>query len=153
MGEKRDKRTVPLSRFCLRVTQRNWFFRFRPVSVLEVEQRVESCEAEHVHDVVVDVPECHLMSARLDVLEQAEQDAQSAGGDIVEFCAFDNEVFIVCLTQGGECLLGFGGGGGVELAFEGAEQNVVKGFDGGCHMDYDLIDFLRVNTFLCPIRS
>ena len=84
----------------------------------ELEEAGEACDGEDAADFFADVADAHFASHGLGVLQDAEEDAQAAGGDVLKFAAVEDDVVALAVVEHfalGGCL---GSGGGVETAFE-----------------------------------
>ena len=87
--------------------------------LLKLKQVDEPRDLKHVLDVVVHVAQGHFVSLGLILLEQVEQNAQSAGSDILQFLALDDDVIAFSLGDGLERLFDLDGSCGVERADKG----------------------------------
>ena len=99
----------------------------------EFEEVDESCHGEDVAQVGVHALDVDVAAFRLGVLEHAKEEAESAGGDVVECCAVEDDVLPGAVVERLQVLFALWCGGGVETTFENGNEFVVLLLDGCFH--------------------
>ena len=108
-----------------------------------LEQIVETCHLEHLLDAFVDATDEDLMAFALDILENIQEDAQSTGGDILQFAAVEDDVMIFAFEERQCGLVSLGGCSGVEPSVEVHYIVVVLFFKCRIHFLFILLRYAR----------
>jgi hypothetical protein len=101
----------------------------------ELKKIGEAGYREDLEEILVRANDGHLMTARLGLLENAEEDTQAAGGYVLQILAIEHNI----LVRGKDrldLLLRLGGDGGVESAFKEDYNLVILFFNSGFHIYY-----------------
>lgn len=101
-------------------------------SFSELEKIGEACQGEDFEKILVRTGDGHFMAARLGILENAEENAKTAGGDILQFLAVEYNI-LVHTKDSLDVFLRLRRGGGIEAAFKEDLNLVIMFFKSGFH--------------------
>lgn len=103
--------------------------------LFELEQGDEASHGEDLAQVVVQAADVNMAAVCLGTLQDAEEDTQTAGGNVLHLGAVKDDVVPSTVDEGLHILLNLWGRGGVETTFEIHYILVVLFFECCFHND------------------
>jgi hypothetical protein len=91
--------------------------------------------SEDLEEILIRANDGYLMAARLDLLENAEEDTQTAGGYVLQILTVEYDILIRSKDRL-DLFLRLGRNGGVESAFKEDYNLVILFFNSGFHIYY-----------------
>ncbi len=107
-----------------------------PYAILsELEEVGEAGHGEDLIDVGVHTGDDDAATFCLGILEDIEENTQTAGGDVFQFVAIEHDAHVLTLIERLQIFLGLCGDCGVESTFETGDEFAIFLLDGGCHIE------------------
>ena len=114
----------------------------------ELKEVGETGHGEDLVDVGIHARDEDTAASCLGRFQYVEENTQSAGRDILQLAAIEDDVLVLTIVEWLKLLLGLGRDRGVETPFQDGDKFTILLFDGGFHnLCYYSMFFVRVRMF------